>query len=256
MLWLTDVDADHHLDGVVAEAVGVLEGVGGGLGIDRGGREGELGRHVVSRSALSWSRRSRMTPSRSAHGQISSSLRSKTSITAAATRAPATTWCARSLETPGRSAMSSTLISSSLGIHSSRSAARQDAAYEQAVAGGRRTADAGQGAERLRGGHRVVGRTAVAAACPASWAISVRIFLRSLRSALSPGGAVGEVLAAQPSGTQRAATRPRRGTRRRRRRSPASHPRCRRRRAGPRTSRTSGVRRGRSAGPRPRRAAP
>ena len=60
-----------------------------------------------------------------------------------------------------------------------------------------------------------------------------------------------------PAGPRPAApTRRRRAPRRRRRRSPASRRRCRRRPAGRPTSRTSGVRRGRSAGPRPRRTAP
>jgi hypothetical protein len=36
------VDADHHLDTVVAEPAGELEAAGGGLGVDRGGGEPDL----------------------------------------------------------------------------------------------------------------------------------------------------------------------------------------------------------------------
>jgi hypothetical protein len=46
-----DVEAHHHLDGVIAELLGVLEGMGGGLGVDRRARECEQGCHVgLSRS--------------------------------------------------------------------------------------------------------------------------------------------------------------------------------------------------------------
>ena len=45
------------------------------------------------------------------------------SITAEATNAPATTWCARSGETPGRLLISATFMSASLGSHSSSSEA-------------------------------------------------------------------------------------------------------------------------------------
>ena len=74
------VDADHHLDRVVAQRRRPPEGVRGRLGVDRGG--GEADQRAVEAPWLSaasstteiWSRRSRITPSRSAHGQISSAV--------------------------------------------------------------------------------------------------------------------------------------------------------------------------------------
>src|SRR5207302_1116756 len=53
-----------------------------------------------------WSRRRRITSSRSAHGQSSSSLRSSARMVASATNAPATTWWERFALTPSSSARS------------------------------------------------------------------------------------------------------------------------------------------------------
>ena len=109
------------------------------------------------------------------------------SITAAATSAPATTWWARLPETPGSSAISSRSISSSLGIHSARSAAGRI----------RRTSGPSleAAAPQMRASERNVFEVATAwsgapprRSVPASWAMSVRICLRSLCSALSLGG--------------------------------------------------------------------
>ena len=149
---------DHHLDGVVAEARGVPEGVRGRLGVDRGG--GEADPRSRDPSTDSWSSRSRITPSRSAHGQISSSVRSKMSMQPSATSAPGTIWWVRLGETPGRSASSSGAIATSLGIHSRSCVERQRARHQRAVGRRRRTADAAQRAERLRGRRRPVRRPA------------------------------------------------------------------------------------------------
>ena len=57
------VDADHHLDGVVADLGGVREGVRGRLGVDRGGREAtEVGTSCRARRAAL------MRPGRSGRG--------------------------------------------------------------------------------------------------------------------------------------------------------------------------------------------
>ena len=197
-----------------------------------------------------------MTPSRSAHGQISSSGRSKMSSTASATSAPATTWWARLARDPGQGGdLVGGAIATSLGIQLVELAGGEDPAYEQALAGRRRTADARQRAERLRGRDRVVGRPAAQqragvvgdlGADPAGAPAAARH--RRGRRRRSARGSAGPRRAA--------ATRRRRAPRRRRRRSRASRRRCRRRPAGRTTSRTSGVRPGRSAAPRPHPGAP
>ena len=54
--------------------------------------------------------RSKITPSRSAHGQISNSGSSKISMQASATNAPATSWADRPCDTPGSAARSAEVI--------------------------------------------------------------------------------------------------------------------------------------------------
>ena len=218
------------------------------------GTSGCAGRGGCSASGI-LSMRSRMTPSRSAHGQISSSWRSKMSMQASATSAPGTIWWVRDGETPGSTA-------SFVGGHRDqlgdplrqvrqRQRARRPAAPSPAGA-----------APQIRASDRKVLDVAAAlsgrparSSWPASRAISARILRRSVLEVVLVGLALREVLAA-PAGPRPAApTRRRPATRPRRRRSRASRRRCRRPTAGRPTSRTSGVRRGTSGAPRPRRTA-
>ena len=128
------VDADHHLDGVVAEARGVAEGVRGRLGVDRGGREADRGSrqsgmrpmHAGSGRAARGSR-----PRAAPTGRSRARSRSKMSMQASATSAPGTIWWARLGETPGRSASSSRVIATSLGIHSRSVGERQRARHQR-----------------------------------------------------------------------------------------------------------------------------
>ena len=178
------------------------------------------------------------------------------SITASATSAPATQLVGPARRDAGqRRAARRRIIAQQLGQPLPQRRRRQHPAYERPLAGRRGAADPGQRAERLRGRDRVVGRPARSTA-PASRAISARIVLAQLADRRLVGRVVAQPLAGQPAGARAAATGRRRAPRRRRPRSPAIRRRCRRRAAGPTTSRTTGVRRGTSASPRPRRGAP
>ena len=112
-----------------------------------------------------WSSRSRMTPSRNAHGQISSSVRSKRSMTASATSAPATIWWDRLRGDPGQVAPARRASSATRRRAACRRARRASSTRRTSgpSADGGGTADPGQRAERLRGGDRVVGRDRPAA---------------------------------------------------------------------------------------------
>ena len=176
-----------------------------------------------------------MTPSRSAHGQISSSARSKMSMHRLGDQRARHDLVgpARRDARAGRRARRASIVDAAWGSTRAGRRAAACAATSGALAGRRRAADPGQRAERLRGRRRVVGRARRAAAWPASRAISARICLRSSRIGLVVGRPVAEV-ARGPAGPRRAAaTRRRRAPRRRRRRSPASRRRCRRPPAGP-----------------------
>ena len=70
-------------------------------GTARGPRPGRCACQRPGRPVLSASSLRRITPSRSAHGQMNSSCRSNRSMTASATMAPATSWPARPRDTPG-----------------------------------------------------------------------------------------------------------------------------------------------------------
>ena len=249
------VDADHHLDRVVAERRGVGEGVGARLGVDRRGGEGDQGhRDPVRPSARpSWSRRSRITPSRSAHGQICE-LGEVEDVhhRLGDERARARSGGCGSARRRAASARSSATI-----VDQPRDPLLQVA--ERRAPGRPAVRRSTGAAPQIRASDRNVLDVAAAMSggpprrrWPASRAMSARIFLRSARIGLSSGSPVAEVVARQPGRARAASTRRRRAPRRRRRRSRASRRRCRRRPAARPTSRTSGVRRGRSAAPRPR----
>ena len=145
---------------------------------------------VLSRAALSWSRRSRITPSRSAHGQISSSgeveevhhgvgdERAGDHLVGPAGR-----------DTGQLGDLVRRSSRASLGIHSSRSARGQDAAYEQALARTaprRRSGPASGTSSRSRPRGPARPR---AAGCRRRGRSAVRIVLAQLAaSASSPGG--------------------------------------------------------------------
>ena len=115
-------------------------------------------------STDSWSSRSRITPSRSAHGQISSSVRSKMSMQPSATRAPGTIWWAAARRDAGQRPPARR--APSRPAWGSTRAARRAAGVRGTrvpVGRGRGTADAGQRAERLRGRGRAVRRAGRAA---------------------------------------------------------------------------------------------
>ena len=98
----------------------------------------------------------RITPSRSAHGQISSDSMPKMSITASATTPPATSWWARPGDTPaaGRARPGSAAPASAAAWQGATAGQRPP--DERPVGGRWGAADPGQRAERLRGGDRVV----------------------------------------------------------------------------------------------------
>ena len=197
-----------------------------------------------------------MTPSRSAHGQISSSRRSKRSITASATSAPATTGATGSAETPGSvgAARRSTSRAASGGV--SRSAVvRQHAADERPSSDG--------AAPQIRASERNVFEVATAwsgaAARSTAPGVARDLGADPLAQARGPcrrRSPSAQPLAGQPAGAERERLRDVGrlvGARRDLERAAADvedQP------AGPTTSRTSGVRRGRSAAPRPHRGAP
>ena len=201
--------------------------------------------------------RSRITPSRSAHGQISSSGRSKMSMHASATSAPGTIWWVRLGETPGQRRRARRRHRDQLGdplARGRRARARAAPAARRRTARRRRSGPAsGTSCDvaAARSGAPARSRLAgVAGDLGADLLAQPRIVSSS---ASRPPA---KYVAGQPGRRRAAATRRRRAPRRRRPRSPASRRRCRRPPAGRTTSRTSGVRRGRSAAPRPRPAAP
>ena len=167
------VDADHHLDGVVAELVGVLEGVGRGLGVDRCvdranreattvpvSRSGAELVETVEDDALAQGPRAdlELVEVEDVH-------------TADATSAPATTWWARFLETPGRSAISSLVHVQQLGDPLVEVGGRRGCgvrADPRSRALRRRSAPASGRSSRSRRRGRARRR---AASVPASWAI-------------------------------------------------------------------------------------
>ena len=133
-----------------------------------------------------WSSRSRMTPSRSAHGQISRAGRSKMSMHASATSAPGTIWWVRLGETPGSAASSSGESSISLGI-------QVDSVSSSSTRGTSGPSPLGA-APQIRASDRKVFDVAAARSgtpgrsrWPASRAISARICLRSSRMSASEG---------------------------------------------------------------------
>ena len=98
----------------------------------------------------------RMTPSRSAHGQIRTHGTSSARIVAAATTAPAGTWCARSGDTPRSSASAADSIRDTKPTSWSRPIERQLPRHPQPGRVGRGAGEPGQRAEGLaRGGHQV-----------------------------------------------------------------------------------------------------
>ena len=253
------VDAHHHLDRVVAQRRGVREAVRGRLGVDRGrwtARSRVTG--PCSRAAsctLSWSMRSRMTPSRSAHGQISRAggRRCPCRPRPRARRArsggrgsPRRRAGRRARRRPSRPAWGSTPRSSPAPASRGTSGP---------VADGRGAADAGQRAERLRRGGGAVRGAGAQQVAGVAGDLGADLLADRLEVVVA-GAPLGEVPRAPAAPPPAAATRRRRGARRRHRRSPASRRRCRRPPAGRPTTRTSGVRRGRSAAPRPHRRAP
>ena len=125
------------------------------------------------------------------------------SITAAATSAtgdaPGARGCWRR---PGRSAISSTVHLEQLGDPLVELGGREDPAYERALAGRSRAADAGQRAEGLRGGHRVVGGAAAQQRAGVVGDVGADL-LAQLAQRLVAGRPVGEVLAGQPTGAER-----------------------------------------------------
>ena len=168
--------------------------------VDRHPEYADLVRRLSSTDEPMRSRRSRMTPSRSAQGQISSSGRSNRSSTASATSAPATIWCARLGETPGSSPTSSADISSSFGTMSRSTWRVEHPSHQQTLAGRRGAADPGQRPEGLRGRDGVVGcgpehRPGVARDVGADLLAQLAHGVR--------GDARGEVVPGQPARPQR-----------------------------------------------------
>ena len=125
------------------------------------------------------------------------------SITASATSAPGTIWWVRLGETPGRSAsVGGDRCRSARGSTSGRSASPSTRSTSGPSSDG--------AAPQMRASERNVLDVAAATSggpprrrCPASWAMSARIFLRSARICRSPGVAVAEVLAGQPGRAER-----------------------------------------------------
>src|SRR5665811_1136680 len=122
------VGPHHDLDTVIAESLRNVESSGAVLRIDRrGGQrhsraghpnyghgdEPNRGQDAVPQPAEIQSRRRRITPSRSAQGQMSSCAMPSRSMAASATIAPASICGARSAETPDSLARSATVIPAS-----------------------------------------------------------------------------------------------------------------------------------------------
>ena len=197
-----------------------------------------------------------MMPSRSAQGQISSSSAPKMSMHRVGHQRAGDELVGPVRGDPGQVAPLVVGHPQQLGQPRARAPSADSTRRTNGPsADGRRAADPGQRAEGLRGGDRVVGgpepehRSGVAGDLGAD--VLAQLADRASRRA-GPRAATRGSAGPPPA----AATARRRAPRRSRRRSPASRRRCRRPSAGPRTSRTTGVRRGRSAGPRPPRAAP
>ena len=200
-----------------------------------------------------------MTPSRSAHGQMSSASTPSRSIAASATTAPASSCRARAGETPGQRGALRRRSSAASRSTQSRDVGRlaaSAAAYGPSE-DGRGPGDPGQRAQRLadvpttRSG-------GPAWMMPRSTArrSSARTCLRSARTVVGAGRVAGQRARGSAGRRPAAGSARRPAPRPGRPRSPASRRRCRARAAARWTSRTSGARRGRSAAPRPRRRAP
>ena len=285
------VGPDHDLDAVVAQPGRDLEGrravervrrgrrqrdlapghparrrdtVGGDLELGHAptlaawgpGSLGRLRSEAGSRSSSSVSSRRRMTPSRSAQGQISSCSTPSRSIAASATSAPASSWPARSGETPGSARRWAARQRRPAGRPGRRRRAARSsrAAYGPSEEG---AAPATRASERsvldvptTRSGVPVL-------TTPRTHGPDLDPDVPAQRADVVGAGRVArQVLAGEPAGAQRQAQRGVRHLVHARPRSPASRRRCRAPAGARWTSRTSGVRRGRSAGPRPGRTAP
>ena len=158
---------------------------------------------------LIWSRRSRITPSRSAHGQISSSSRSKMSMHGLGDQGARDDLVGAARRDAGQRRRARRRTSRP-AWGSTRAARRSGSVRgtSGAVAGRRRAADPGQRAERLRRRGRLVGRARRAAGCPASRAISARIWRRSCADRLLVGRrrrrSTARASRAAPSGSDQA----------------------------------------------------
>ena len=148
-----------------------------------------------------------MTPSRSAHGQIRTNGTSRARIAAAATTAPAGTWCARSGDTPCNSARAPGLDPG----HEADQLVEADSRPEpprhaQPGRVGRGAGQPGEGAERLAGGGHEVGppgRAQLVRGRPQQVArVPIELPERGqIRSAAVAGR--GQVPAGHPPGAQR-----------------------------------------------------
>src|SRR5437868_6748342 len=154
------------------------------------------------------SRRRRITPSRSAHGQTSSSANPNRSIAASATIAPAGSCGARRSDTPGSWARSAAGISASFSVHSVRSEPRSTRRWYGPSADG--------GAPPIRASCLNVLDVATTcsggpyrATSPTWRAISARTCRRSLRTSSGDGGSAlnqSRVSRPAPSGSEKAAS--------------------------------------------------
>ena len=239
------VDADHHLDRVVAEPRGELEAVRRRLGVDRGGGQGDQPAHAdlvqpLEDDALAQRPRAdlQLGEVEQVHHRVGDQR------------------AGDDLVRPAR--RDAGQVGDLLGRHlqqlrdPARAASRRRAPGAPAA---RRPTGA---APQIRASERNVFEVATA------WSGAGRSDRAGVAGDVRPGSsgaaraprpassAVGEVVAGQPAGAERQRLRDVRAPRRSRPRSPASRRRCRRRPAVPRTSRTTGARRGTSAGPRPR----
>ena len=145
-----------------------------------------------------------MTPSRSAHGQISSSgevedvHHRRGDERAGDDLVGAARWRPRAAR-----AISSRLIVDELGDPLVEVGGGQDAAYEQALARGCGAADPRQRAERLRGGDGVVGRAAAQQRCRRRGRSRCGSACAACASASRRACPSREVLAGQPAGAER-----------------------------------------------------
>ena len=200
------VDADHHLDRVVAEPARRrrrrARTTRGRPRRWRGRSRATSAAPAQTGHAVIWSRRSRITPSRSAHGQISSAARSKMSMHASATSAPGHDLVGAARRDAGQVGELVGRHRDQLGDPLDSVAGRSDARHERPVADG--------AAPQIRASERNVFEVAAAwsgaparSRRPASRAMSARICLRSCADASSSGRVAGEVLAGQPGRAER-----------------------------------------------------